>query len=286
MNLTKPPPVEKLDPSYADELRRNLVRGASKARRPPKWIPVVAAACGIAVITTGVVLLSQTGDDSGAPAATTSPTPRPTATVVQVPPAKSARVSLDLGQATTTEARVEARKCLANLSAGGGNTPAKPEDADTATVRQARWIKTMARPDGQSAPRILMHTFTTANGNWFQCLGDDLVRASPTRESGTAVLNPADPVYGEWRLQQGTEAGRPLLFAEYSFLTLPTVVRMELRIRWTGGASPWYGVTFSDGAGYIAASQLGAVFKRGEMEIDVRAFDTAGKQVYSDTEYG
>ena len=102
-----------------------------------------------------------------------------------------------------------------------------------------------------------------------------------------AGLNAADPLTpGSGGFKQGTEAGSPLLLADYSFVTLPSVVRMELRIRSTGGASPWYGVTFSDGAGYIAASQLGAVFKRGEMEIDVRAFDAAGNQVYSDIEYG
>ena len=284
MNLTTPPPVEKLDPEYADQLRRDLVRKARERQRPT-WVPVLAAACGIAVITTGVVLLSQTGDDSGAPAAGTSAT-TPTPTVVQVPAAKSARVSLDLGQATTGEARAAARKCLAARSRDGSATPAKPEDADTATIRQARWIKTMARPGAQPALRILMQTFTTAKGYWFQCLGDEMVRSSPNRNPGRVGLNPADPVLGQWTIEQGIEAGSPLLFVDYSFVTLPSVVRMELRIRWTGGASQWYGVTFSDGAGYIAASQLGAVHKRGEMEVDVRAFDTAGKQVYSDIEYG
>ncbi|TCC48598.1 hypothetical protein E0H75_18585 [Kribbella capetownensis] len=281
MNLLTPPPVEKLDAEYADQVRRDLVRKARKRQRPA-WVPVVAAACGMAVITTAVVLLSRPGDDSGAPAANTS-APTATPTVVQVPPAKSARVSLDLGQATASEARAAARNCLADLSPReGGNAPAKPQDADSATVRQARWIKTMA---GSGVAKILMQTFTTAKGYWFQCLGDDLVRSRPSADS-RGGLNVADPVLGDWRLQQGTEAGGPLLLAEYSFVTLPSVVRMELRIRWTAGASPWYGVTFSDGAGYIAASQLGAVAKRGEMEVDVRAFDTTGKQVFSDVEYG
>jgi hypothetical protein len=172
------------------------------------------------------------------------------------------------------------------MSTRDGAAPAKPEEADTATVRQARWIMTMARPGAQPPPRILMQTFTTAKGDWIQCLGDEMVMASPSRNAGLAGVNPADPVLGEWKVEHGTEAGSPLLSAEYSFVTMPSVVRMELRIRWSGGASPWYGVTFSDGAGYIAASQLGAVSKRGEMEADIRAFDVNGRQVFTDTEYG
>jgi hypothetical protein len=77
-----------------------------------------------------------------------------------------------------------------------------------------------------------------------------------------------------------------LLFADFTFTALPTVARVEIRIRWTGGASPWYGVLVTAGEGYAAASQPGAVRQRRAMEVDVRAFDRAGRQIDTFVEYG
>jgi hypothetical protein len=67
---------------------------------------------------------------------------------------------------------------------------------------------------------------------------------------------------------------------------MPSVVNLEVRIRWTGGASPWYGVPVAGGTGYVVASQAGAVDKLRETEIDIRAFDKSGRQIFSDIEYG
>ncbi|WP_020387510.1 hypothetical protein [Kribbella catacumbae] len=61
---------------------------------------------------------------------------------------------------------------------------------------------------------------------------------------------------------------------------------MEVRIRWTGGASPWYGVPVADRTGYVTASQPGAVHKPRALEVDYRAFDRDGREVFSDIEYG
>jgi hypothetical protein len=113
----------------------------------------------------------------------------------------------------------------------------------------------------------------------------DPALAGVSREAAMP-LNPADPVNGRWTFADVPSGASTLLSVEYTFAAMPNVARVEIRIRWTGGASPWYGVSVTDGAGYVAASQRGAVYKRRAMEIDVRAFDAAGKQVSTDIEYG
>ncbi|MDX6240421.1 MAG: hypothetical protein QOG10_5241 [Kribbellaceae bacterium] len=307
MNLTTPPPVKDLDPGRADQLRSNLVtmaRDSQREARRPTWVPMLAAACGIAVITTGVVVLAQSGGDSSdqpaAPTPSSSPSSSPTSApspseVQKVPASKSARVSLDLGPASIADARSAAQKCLTQKGAHSGEpNPATPNEADTATVHQARWLKTVPGPGHRASPeqsRLLMQTFSTAKGVWFQCLGPEMMRAFDPARAGTSrevamSLNPADPVNGQRLFASVPWGGSTLLWVDYSFATMPNVARVELRIRWTGGASPWYGVSVTDGAGYVAASQPGAVYQRGEMEVDIRAFDAAGKQVFTDVDSG
>jgi hypothetical protein len=303
MNLTTPPPVEDLDPDRADQLRSNLVTMARNSQRKTRrltWVPMLAAACGIAVIMTGVVVLAQSGgnssDQPAAPTPSSSPTSSPSSPeVLKVPASKSARVSLDLGNASAVEARTAARKCLTQKAAHTGEpNPATPDEADTATVHQARWLKTVPGPGHRASPeqsRLLMQTFTTAKGVWFQCLGPEMMRSFDPARAGTSrevamSLNPADPVNGQRRFAEVPRGDSSLLWVDYSFATMPNVARVELRIRWSGGASPWYGVSVTDGAGYVAASQPGAVYQRGAMEVDIRAFDAAGKQVCTDVDYG
>lgn len=299
MNLTTPPPVEDLDPDRAEQLRSNLVtmaRNSQRETRRPTWVPMLAAACGIAVITTGVVVLAQSGgdhsDQPAAPTPSSSPSP---AEVQKVPASKSARVSLDLGPASAAEARTAARKCLTQKTAHTGEpNPATPDEADTATVHQARWLKAVPGQGHRANPgqsRLLMQTFTTADGVWFQCLDAEMLRAFDPALAGTSreaamPLNLADPVNGLWTFAEVPNGASTLLSVEYSFAAMPNVARVEIRIRWTGGASPWYGVSVTAGDGYVAASQRGAVHRRGAMEVDIRAFDAAGKQVFTDIEYG
>jgi hypothetical protein len=310
MNLTTPPPIDDLDPDRADQLRSNLVTMAHKTQhetRRATWVPMLAAACGIAVITTGVVVLAQSGgdhsDQPAAPTPTSSPSPAEQGPdgkivhdeVLKVPASKSARVSLDLGPASAAEARTAARKCLTQKAADTGEpNPATPDEADTATVHEARWLKAVPGPGHRASPgqsRLLMQSFTTAKGVWFQCLDAEMMRSFDPALAGTSreaamSLNPADPVNGQWTLAEVPNGASTLLWVGYSFAAMPNVARVEIRIRWTGGASPWYGVSVTDGDGFIAASQPGAVYQRGKMEVDIRAFDAAGKQVFTDIEYG
>ena len=295
MNLTTPPPVEDLDPDYAEQIRAQLVKTArGRERKRSGWVPVLAAACGIAVITTGVVVLAETGDDGDAGPAATAPTSSPTLPEVKkVPATSSPRISLDLGPASAGDAKADARKCLAQ-PAGGEPNPVSPADAETATVHQARWMQVLPGEGGQahpSADRVLVQSLTTQKGVWVQCVGTELYELFDPVAAGISFeksvpLNVADPINGRWTIREVPDGASTLLFAGYRFSALPVVAKVEARIRWTGGASPWYGVPVTTGTGYVTASQEGAVHQRRALEIDFRAFDKNGRQIFSDIEYG
>ncbi|GAA1577861.1 hypothetical protein GCM10009789_34170 [Kribbella sancticallisti] len=297
MNLTTPPPVEDLDPDYAERIRTELVKNARRSeRKRSMWVPVLAAACGIGVITTGVVLLAESGNGPADLPAATPPTSSPSPAEVQkVPAGGSPRVSLDLGPASADDAREAARKCLAHREGGNGApSSAVPADAETATVHQARWLKLLPGEGGELRPakdRMLAQTLTTQKGVWAQCLDSELYQVFDPAVAGipfekSMVLNAAEPINGQWTISEIPDGRSTLLFAAFSFVTMPDVARVEVRIRWTGGASPWYGVPVAAGGGYVAASQPGAVNKRRAMEIDFRTFDKAGRQTFSGIEYG
>jgi len=298
MNLTTPPPVEDL--ARADELRAALVQHArrSQQRRRPTWAPILAAATGIAVITTGVVVLSQTGNNGTAlpPATTPSSTarpdvPKPDSSVPQVPANQSPRQSLDLGPASDAEAVAAARTCLADKTPEDSDPiPLTPAEADTATSRQARWIKLMSGVFAAGDPnRAIAQTFITAKGDWIQCLGGQLLRSYPSGWGGLTrdealKLTQDNPVNGRWTFSPIITPGGPIMPLESSFVTTPNIVRLELRFRSQHGASPWYGVPVLDGAGYITISQ-GGIFNDDPLEIDYRAFDQSGTQVYANTKH-
>ena len=299
MNLTTPPPVEDL--ARADELRAALVQHAreSQQRRRPTWAPILAAATGIAVITTGVVVLSQTGDNGAAlpPATTPSSTaippdvPKPGGNIPQVPANQSPRQSLDLGPASDAEAVAAARTCLADKTPQDSDPiPLTPAEADTATSRQARWIKLMPGVFRAGDPvRAIAQTFITAKGDWIQCLGGRLLRSYPSGWGGLTrnealKLTQDNPVNGRWTFSPMIPPGGPIMPLESSFVTTPNIVRLELRFRSQDGASPWYGVPVLDGAGYISISQ-GGIFNDEPLDIDYRAFDQSGTQIYANTKH-
>ncbi|MFI5733360.1 hypothetical protein ACIA49_24820 [Kribbella sp. NPDC051587] len=267
MNLTSPPPVEQLDPEYAADLKHQLVRQARNRRNrwtPLRtWVPIVAATAAIAVSTTTVVALSRK-----------SPSPAGTAGIVQLAPDQSAAEPTEIGPATDAEARAAARRCLVpqQNAYGSASHLGKPADAETATILSARWITT------GTENKQLLQTFVTRDEHfWFQCLDGEVLRWSP--DQGWIGAWAKDPVPGTWTWSDVPGGVR----ASYSFRTLPSVDRVELRIRGLDGASPWYGVPVTDRAGYVAGTLPGATAQHGKAEIDVRALDKSGRQVWFTT---
>jgi hypothetical protein len=294
--LTTPPPVEELDPQYAEDLRSELVKSARGSRRQRSaWTPILAAACGVAVITGGVVASTRSGDS---PEPASSPAPSATSAVVQkVPAASSERVNLDRGSvdAFGPESQALVKRCLAEKrSALGEPNNATSADLDDAAVYTARWQQAVPGEGGVVRPtrtKYLLQNLITKTGIRVQCLDSTLLQSFDPALAGipwdrSRYLSKVEAVNGVWSFREIPDGGSSLLYVGYSFSALPSVTKVEIRIRWTGGASPWYAVPVDDGTGYVAASQLGAAHRKHAMEVDYRALDRNGRVVFSDIEYG
>ncbi|MET7280205.1 hypothetical protein ABZS29_18360 [Kribbella sp. NPDC005582] len=280
MNLTTPPPVERLDPEYAAELKHHLVRTARKRRRTPyvAWVPIVAATAAIAVSITTVVVLSRSGGaDPAGPAG-----------VMQVAPSASDSESIELGKASEAEARAAAQQCLTvRKNAYGVEThPGSSADAKTAALRSARWIRALGVP-GKS--KQLLQTFVVTHPDnellWYQCLDGELLRwAWYFDDFGRTIgFDGSSPIPGTWGwsdIGKGKSAG---VRASYSFRAADNVDRVELRIRGVDSVSPWYAERVADHGGYVAGTLAGAAAEHGKAEIDVRAVGKDGKQLWFTT---
>ncbi|MEV6415925.1 hypothetical protein [Kribbella sp. NPDC051718] len=293
-NLTTPPPVEELDPQYIEDLRVELVRNARGTRREwSVWTPIVAAACGVAVITGGVVASTRVGGDSGSvgPAG-----PRPTA-AQQLPANASERINLDRGSTSTNDNGIVdaavARKCLAaKKSALGQPNPVTPADVSLKGSYMARLQKALPGEGGLLEPlrnNLLIQEFTTLAGVQVECYDDKLLyafdpAAVPLEKS--LKLTNSKPISGRWSFSEIPDGNSTRLFVSYTFAALPTTNYVEIRIRWTGGASPWYVVPAYFGRGYATASQLGAVHRPGLTEVDYRAVGKDGEVLFSGVERG
>ncbi|MFC6159562.1 hypothetical protein [Kribbella jiaozuonensis] len=265
MNLTTPPPVEPLAPDYATDLQHDLVRRARKQHRIPAWTPVLAAACGIAIVIAGGLFLTRKDN-------LLSPADRPS--IVQVPADKSPTQSLDLGPASDNEASVAAVACLAKEAAAAKPNEYPEGSLDPATIqlKSARWIKGLGTP---GRARELVQSFMTANSVWFLC-----VDGQPQSYEGVGD-GAADDVVGSW---SWANVGSPsMLRATFSFRSLAIVTKVELRVRGTEGASPWSVVSVADRGGYVTAVLPDARAQHGWAQVDIRGLDATGKVLFEKT---
>jgi hypothetical protein len=265
MNLTTPPPVEPLDPDYTADLRHDLVRRARKSHRIPTWTPVLAAACGIAIIIAGGILLTR--KDS-----LPSPADRPS--IVQVPAGKSPTQSLDLGKASDNEASVAAVACLAKEAAAAKPNQYPEGSLDPATIelKSARWLKALGLPGRE---RQLVQSFMTADSVWFLCVDGQAQSYEGVGDSAT------DDVVGSW---SWANVGSPsMVRATFAFRSLAIVTKVELRIRGTAGASPWSAVSVADRGGYVTAVLPDARAQHGSAQVDIRGLDKTGKVRFEKT---
>ena len=231
-------------------------------------MPIVAATAAIAVSITAVVTLSRTGssDPAGPPG------------VIQVPVDDSPELPLDLGVAELADAQAAARRCLTPKKNGYGypNHLEQPGAADVAEYRTGRWLG-INDATGRGISKHLLQTFTTRDSNrWYQCLDGEMLRDG---NAVTVMTSATDPIPGVWSWSTTGSVAR----ASYSFRAYKTVDVVQLRIRGTSQASGWYSVRAEDTSGYVEGTLENAVTEHGKAEVDVRALDKDGKQLWFTT---
>jgi hypothetical protein len=282
-DLTTPPRVEDLTPERHEEMRSGLValahRQIADPTQGPRWRQLgiaVTAATAIAAVIAGSALIGRLDDDRSHPAGQGA-TSTATATSTPKPPAAGV-VNLDLGPASDADAQRMVSECMKTAD----RQPIGPDDA--MNITWARWITTpVTKSDGvwrDKPARQLVAVITSADGQkqgW--CRDGFLTSAGATDTAPSGMLTGSTSGSG------GEQPGHPwVLTKTFSLSAFPGVARVELRLRWPGGAGPWYSgyVDQASLTGYVEAAAVG---QRGapplNMRVDVRAFDAAGNIVHT-----
>jgi hypothetical protein len=249
------------------------------------WVPAVAAVAPVAALVAATVIAPDPIDrpqpSTGSPSATPSPG-YPSSTVVD----------LDLRAATTAEARLGVKRCLAPDDMLGFTRA----DGEQATVHWARWLKRPAsyvgtawRPGGTH----LVLNFTMANRRYAGIctyLPELGLSYGPLALAGAWSSAVSDPGSLEAAVSRGSagriKPGAPWVATkEWDFTASPRVGRVEARIVWPGHATPWYTGHVQSGRAFVEAT---AIDSRGAptaaAKAQIRAFDAAGEQIGSWTE--
>lgn len=294
MNLTTPPEVDGLSADRTEQLRTGLIAMARRQTEPrprPTWLPVAAAATGVVAVAVAVAVVPRLGgptlpaDTSSAPLSYSTPSPPSEQTALakswKVP--RSTRViNTDLGPVDPTEAWTAAGKCW-GVKAG--------EERKRLRIVWSRWMLEPVWYDGNrwhnTPRRVMVQAITSADDhNFVLCIGGRQSssggapfphkpdpRLSILDGGGTGHIRPDvsnDP--GEpWGLSGKLEAGRDAGI---------NVARVEMRLIWPGGASPWYRGYIAGSAGYVKAFTYSATGSHpAKAELEARTFDATGRMI-------
>ena len=296
MNLTDPPAVDDLSPRRRDELRSGLVDHATDTIRPhPRrsLIPVLAATAAVATVAAAVVVIPRLGDSATAPpvAGSTSPSsstvkPADGSTLPRVnPPVQipAPDKTMDRGPATEAQARKALRSCASSPGIGW-----KPADADTATIRLARWadkpVTLGMHPDFDTRParQLVVNAVRAGGQRSMYCVDDQNPGGAIPVQGGSAELhsNLTMPITGGGGGGRNNTAGH--WYVEYSapFNVVAGVARVDLRLTWNGGASPWRSAVLRGRLGYADLAATGSSAVPRGVKVEVRLVDADDYLLY------
>ena len=278
MNLTDPPDVDDLSPRRRDELRSALVDHAAETIRPRQrrtWIPVVAATAAVAAVAAAVVVVPRLGDDTTPPiAGSTSPSSSGSTAPVRFPaPDKT----MDRGPATEAQAREALRSCMNSPGVGW-----KATDADTATIRLARWVDKPvtlgAYPDFDTRParQLVVNAVKAGGARSMYCVDDQGPGGANPVYGGSAEIrsNATRPITGGGG-GGGLKDAAGHWYVEYNapFNVVAGVARVDLRLVWNGGAGPWQSAVLRGRLGYADLAVTGSGAAPRGTKVEVRLVD-------------
>ena len=272
-SMLTPPSVPPLRPEDRARLRRRIVHGAAGAQPRRRWVPAVAAAATVAAVA-AVAVVPRLGDaDTTTTSPTTSPTISSAASSGVSKPASSgttgaqpAVVPVDRGPATAAQIAAALRVCR----------------YPTSSRLEAVWSRRVVSYVG-GRPRVITALITKSTpgqpGGYYDlglsgCF--QFAMASIRDTEWRVRVDPRHPVHDLSGMGSGATPGR------YQFSMFyrvdPSVVRIESRYAWRGGAGPWYRGVVVDGLAY-AAAYAAVPAGGGEPDLQTRAFDAGGHEV-------
>lgn len=307
MNLIDPPEVKDLSPRRVDDLHTALVDQATADVRPkPRrtWIPVLAATAGVATIATAVVVVPRLGGDTrapdgsatvaGSPSASGKPSPSSTSSAPartypgRLPGAALKRVSppvkvpapaltVDRGPVSEADARAMLKRCVETGAVGFTS-------ADVATVELtlARWVALPPDDASRELPgatdRQLVVMAVRADGKYdANCVErNGIVYESTGGVNQTGPLAAVEVMSGGGMTHDGADKGRWTVRGATPFEVAAGVARVDPRLVWNGGSTPWQTAAFADGAGFADISATGVGAKRSGTKTEIRLVDADG----------
>jgi hypothetical protein len=295
MNLTTPPEVVDLSADRSEQLRAGLIAVARRQTDPPPrdrpaWLPIAAAATGVVTVAVGIAVVPRLGGPTppvstpATPLTSSSPTPtRQTALAKKwkVPPSTRV-IPTDLGPVDPDEAWRAAGKCW-------GVKPG--EERKRLRITWSRWMLEPAWYDGErwhgTPRRKIVQAIESADRLNFGLCDDGFLRSSgggPTPwephpslsildGGGTGKVRPSfsnDP--GEpWGVGGRLEGYRSVGSGE---------ARVEMRVIWPGGTSPWYRGYVAGDTAFVEAVTYSAIGSAPAVAaLEARTFDATGRLI-------
>lgn len=292
MNLIKPPEVHELSAERVERLRTGLVLKA-RPRTSPRWLPITAAAAGVAMVAAAIAVVPRLGGPTPSPGTSSAPlnwsTPSPSQPIGQTALAKRWKVPpstrvirTDLGPVDPDEAWRAAGQCW-------GVKPG--EERKRLRITWSRWMLESAWYDGErwhnTSRRKIVQVITSADGLNFALCDDRRLRSSgggPTPLAPQPYLSILDGGgSGHVRPEFSNDPGEPWGLGgrlEAVRHAGTDVARVEMRAIWPGGTSPWYRGFVADDAGYVEAVTYSAKGSPpAEAALEARTFDATGRLI-------
>lgn len=265
MNTTLvPPPVPPLPPEDRARLRNRIVHGATDVQSHRRGVPAVAAAATVAAVA-AVAVVPRLGD---ADTTTTSPTTSATAKTTSSSAAAAPRstISVDRGPASDAQIRAALRVC-------------RYPDAAAPVALWSRRVVTYISDRPRVITALITRTTPGQPGGYYDLGLSGCFQFASASIRDTEWRVPVDarhPVNGLSGMGSGTSPGRNQF--DMFYRVDPSIVRIESRYVWRGGAGAWYRGVVLDGFAF-ASAYADVPAGAGKPELQTRAFDADGNEV-------
>ncbi|WP_112238941.1 hypothetical protein [Kribbella monticola] len=261
----EPPSVPPLSVDQRARLRRRVMQSPARRTRR-RWATPVAAVTAVAAVIAGATFATHQGDNS-----------RPPVSESVVPDA----IKVDLGPASPAELAKLRQTCRTGLQQPGDEVLWSRKVKRFATLTNEKnltgvvALMRVAQPKAHPGHSLGI-LFCTATGDGQDVLDSGWV-ARPTPAQGMSVID--ELTYGISGLPPN---GAPVIeFDEVLgvYRVRPEIARLQSRVVWPGGASPWYEGVVQDGIAYTTATDGLTRSPKPHKTPEFRAFDKHGHPV-------
>jgi hypothetical protein len=266
MNLDlDPPPVPPLSPAQRARIREQIMQ-SPVGRTPRRWAVPIAAVTAVAAVIAGVTFAGRHGVDTAPPI-----------TNLPVPDA----IKVDLGPADAGELAKLKRTCQTGFRQTPGEVLWSRKVKRFASISKEKNLTGVVALMKVSQPKArpghsLGVLFCTADGSGHGVL-DSNWTANPSPAQGMLAIDELTHV------EAGMPPnGAPMLEVNEAwgmYRVRPEIARIQSRLVWADGSTPWYEGVVLDGIAYAVAADTITKSPKPHAVREFQAFDNHGRPV-------